>query len=666
MPPEFTSLCRTKITMNLIQPLACAALVALLFVLQAALLKSSDPDSGWRATALSVAVLWGLCLVMATEFLSLLHQLNLFWIAALWIAAVVLTALAGFVQRRALARCFQSGFQRWRGLALGRVEWLLALITLLGLACLAVIAWVAAPSNWDSQTYHLSRVMHWIQNQSLAFYPTSIPRQLYLGPGAEIIGLHLRLFSGGDRLVNFVQYGAMLGSLVGVSRLAQLLGGSRRAQLFALVAAATIPMGILQATSTQNDYVAGFWLVCFVSFGMAAMQRPSWKLWFLTGASLGLALLSKTTSYVFAAPFVIWIALAQLRRDRLVAVKAAALIAGLVILINAGQYARNEALYGSVLGPPGEGAGYTYQNELHTPAALLSNLARNLALHLALPQLNGLNARTQAAIITLHHVLRLAIDDQRTTWPASSFHIAYSRNEDLAGNPLQLGLIFAALVLLVVAKKARSAALVWYAVCALAGFIFFCWLLKWQPWNSRLHLPLFLLLLSFAGVVLESSLPRWAGWAILVILIFWSGPYVFRNQTRPLFGSASILRLDRSSQYFTTMPAWQTPYENAAQFISASACRKVGLMIAPDQWEYPLWALTDSAALPLEFQSVNVNNITSKLATGFVPCAVVGQPAPGNVVTVNGAVFERALDAGVLNVFVARQAAGTPGTLAAP
>ena len=638
----------------------------MMFGLHVGLLKSSDPDSGWRATALSIATLWGLCIVAATEFLSLLHQLNLFWIAALWIAAGALTALAGFVQRRALARCFRSSLLYWRRLALGRVEWLLALVTLLGLACLAVIAWVAAPSNWDSQTYHLSRVMHWIQNQSLAFYPTSIPRQLYLGPGAEIIGLHLRLLSGGDRLANFVQYGAMLGSLLGATRLAQLLGGSRRAQLFALVAAATLPMGILQATSTQNDYVAGFWLVCFVSFGIAALQRPGWKLWLLTGASLGLALLSKATGYVFAAPFVIWIALAQFRRDRVAAVKVAALIGALVLLINTGQYARNYAQYGSALGPPGEGEGYLYQNELHTPAALVSNLIRNLALHLALPQLNAVNARTQAAVITLHRALGLAIDDPRTTWPAPPFSIAYSRNENLAGNPLQLGLIVVALVLLAVIKKARSPALVWYAVCAVAGFLFFCWLLKWQPWNSRLHLPLFVLLLPFAAVVLERSLPRGVGWAILGILVFWSLPYVFRNETRPLVGSASILRVDRSSQYFTTMPAWQAPYQNVAQFISGGACRKIGLMIGPDQWEYPLWTLTGSTRPPLEFQSVNVNNSSGGIPTSFVPCAVVGQPASSNAVTVNGVVFDQALDAGPLNVFVPRQPAAQPAAAANP
>ena len=35
---------------------------------------------------------------------------------------------------------------------------------------LAVVAIVGAPNNMDSMTYHLGRVIHWIQNGSVAFY----------------------------------------------------------------------------------------------------------------------------------------------------------------------------------------------------------------------------------------------------------------------------------------------------------------------------------------------------------------------------------------------------------------------------------------------------------------------------------------------------------------
>ena len=44
------------------------------------------------------------------------------------------------------------------------------------------------------------------------------------------------------------------------------LGADMRRQVFAVVFAATIPMGFLQATSVQTDYAVSFWLVCFVFY----------------------------------------------------------------------------------------------------------------------------------------------------------------------------------------------------------------------------------------------------------------------------------------------------------------------------------------------------------------------------------------------------------------
>src|SRR6185369_10694518 len=33
------------------------------------------------------------------------------------------------------------------------------------------------PNTWDSMTYHMPRVMHWITNANIGFYPTANSRQ---------------------------------------------------------------------------------------------------------------------------------------------------------------------------------------------------------------------------------------------------------------------------------------------------------------------------------------------------------------------------------------------------------------------------------------------------------------------------------------------------------
>src|SRR4029077_7792169 len=112
------------------------------------------------------------------------------------------------------------------------------------------------------------------QNASLAPYPTHILRQLYLQPGAEFVLLHLQLLSGGDRLAGVVQWASMVGVLIGVSLIANDLGARRPGALCACLFAASLPIGVLESTSTQNDYVVAFWLVCVMAFALR-MNRSS-------------------------------------------------------------------------------------------------------------------------------------------------------------------------------------------------------------------------------------------------------------------------------------------------------------------------------------------------------------------------------------------------------
>lgn len=188
----------------------------------------------------------------------------------------------------------------------------LALLALL-LGAIGVTAVVAPPNTGDSLYYHMSRVAHWVQNRSVAHYPTHVLAQLHQNPGAEFILLHLQVLSGGDRLANLVQWSFLCFNLVGVSLLAARLGASPAVQLWAAVFAATLPMGILQASSTKNEHVHTFWLLCFLYGLLRLREQVTWRDTLVTGAGLGLALLTKMTAYFYAFPFVLWFAVDTFR-----------------------------------------------------------------------------------------------------------------------------------------------------------------------------------------------------------------------------------------------------------------------------------------------------------------------------------------------------------------
>lgn len=601
--------------------------VAAFIILWAVLCQAQrDP----RTAFLAAAVTWSVFLVVGTELLSLLHALTLAAVLALWLAALLL----------ALGAALRAGVKPlafWQQLAMPRFslfEWLVLGTCALILAGTALTAWVAPPNTYDSLSYHMPRVMHWMQDHSVAYYPTDNLRQLYTAPGAEFIILHFQLLAGSDRLANFVQWFSMLGSALAVSLIARELGVDRRGQVFAAAASLGIPMGILQATSTQTDYVTAFWLACFVYWMLVVVRKAQpWDI-AAAGASLGLAALTKSTTYIFAFPFLLWFGIWLLRRYRLRSLRFWAAIAAIFLLLNSGVYVRDMQLFGN---PIGMVANKPYasdldrvSNELFSAPALASNIIRNVFLHVETP-FPRTNKRLLEWITALHRKLGIAINDPRTTYGGLDFRVhTISLHEDIAGNPLQLLLILLGVPFLLLHPRRNRA---WwpYIGSILLGFVVFCFYLKWQRFNSRLQLPLFVLFAPVLGKALRDLAPRHIGNALALVMVLAALPWVLENTVRPLIGTQSILKADRTALYLQVRDdSIRNSYSAAARFIadeSARQCSQVGLYFGPNALEYALWMLLEhETGRTITIESVKVSNPSQRLARvqpAFSACAIV-------------------------------------------
>ena len=71
---------------------------------------------------------------------------------------------------------------------------------------LTFLALLTATTNWDSLTYHLPRILHWIQQGSVDHYPTNIIRQIDLAPWSSFAMANLYLLQGSDRWISLVQW----------------------------------------------------------------------------------------------------------------------------------------------------------------------------------------------------------------------------------------------------------------------------------------------------------------------------------------------------------------------------------------------------------------------------------------------------------------------------
>ena len=643
-------------------PLACFALIYVT-VLHDSPRVAHRPDP--RSSFLLASVIWGVILTAFTEALSMAHSLTRGSLSAAWALACVASAVVYYRRRaRQERRRLLDGVS---GMPTS-LAWLLFGAGVIVLT-VGLIGLLAPPNNWDSMTYHMSRVAHWIQNRSVAHYPTNIPRQLQLAPWAEFAVMNFQLLTGGDRFANTVQWFGMAGGLLGVSLIAQQLGAGVVGQVFAVVFAVTIPMGILQGSSAQNDHVVSFWVICLVYYALSAVKQNRYDLSvsLLMGASVGLAALTKSTAYVYALPFIIWTLWSAAKRLRWQAWRPVLVIALVALAINIGHYSRNARLYGSVHGDDGT----LYTNDVVSPGVVVSNVTRNLSLHVGTP-LGSVNDVIDGGVRLFLTTLGIDPNDPRTTWFTEEFRVIQSTNhEDTAGNPIHLLLLLVSVGVYLFGRHYKSQPTSGrYIIACVAAFLLFCTVLKWQPWHSRLHLPLFVLSSAFIATVLDLPERRKLATALAAILLVAAQPWVLYNYSRPLIPLAfevggirtlggSNVFADRYDQYFSNRPELKDPYVGAADLVTSKNCSEVGLQLQLNDWEYPFWMLLQRDGREVRrVEHVNVNNKSAETAATddpFVPCAIIAvysNGAEAEELTVGSQVYAREWSSGPVGVYL--------------
>src|SRR2546421_610773 len=206
-----------------------------------------------RLALVRAAVLVGGFAVALVEALSAIRALTFGALLVAWCLALALAAGAAFSRYRRDGVRPALPLELWREATTPERVLGLALAGLL-LAEL-VVALVSAPNNYDSQTYHLPKIEHWVVQRDVDFFATRIHRQVSIAPGAEYLLLHLRLLTGGDGFYNLVQWGAGLGCVLAVSRIAAQLGGDRRAQLISALVVGTAPIVAPGTSRTHTGLV---------------------------------------------------------------------------------------------------------------------------------------------------------------------------------------------------------------------------------------------------------------------------------------------------------------------------------------------------------------------------------------------------------------------------
>lgn len=601
-------------------------------------------ETPWGLAFVESAVLCGAALTASTEVLSPFRMLGRGSLAVWW--SLILIALLVLGWRTGAVRWAIDRLRSWRSVLSPGETALVAAMALMALV-VGVVAWVSPPNTTDSHLYHMSRVVHWAQGASLAHYPTTYEHQLWFPPWAETAILTLRLLWGNDHPAGMVQWLCYVGSLILTAEIAGLLGAGRRGRLLAAAFCASVPMGLLQATSTQNDLVAGFWLLCVAYLVLLDAGRT---LHFtdhaILGLAIGVAILTKTTVYLYAFPFVVWHIVRMWRSHGPSAAARSAGVVGLTAAaLNAGYWGRNWITYGSPIGSVELVSGHT---AVGSGAALPFAWVAHLLTHFATPS-EPLNRWIEAAFRAV--IARLAL-------PTADFRLTWSWNhEDLAGSPVHLvAIAIVVLLMIVLRKRRRPPQMAAYAVAGVAGFGLVTTLLSWNPYVVRLHLPFLVVMAPMVGAAAGLWLRPGRLGLLSGVLILISLPWLLLNQTRPVVSLrprtaiVSVFQADKVDILFANWLPERDSFIAAIDAVEATGCTQIGLRIDSHDLEYPYWWLLGAPQNGMRLEHLDpYPHLLRYVDAGFRPCAILCTVCGGRT-RLHG--LERAGEFGPISLFL--------------
>jgi hypothetical protein len=614
--------------------------------------KDTDPPTaGALAYAFIVSsITWGVLVTLSTEILSLFDGLSRIPIALFWLLALLFVAnRSDIIDRiRTVVTVVKAGLKSYK-----RFEKLGLLCLVFILAVTLAIALVSPPNNVDSLLYHMARVVHWAQDHDLNHYATAYDHQLFMPIWAETAILHIRVLFGSDSISNLVQWFSFFGCIMAAGSISLIMGFSRKIQLLSAMFVATIPLALLEATSTQNDLVVAFWLSC-LGFLILYGQKHGfdWRTTVGIGAVTALGLLTKVTFYVYVVPA--WVAILFIwfaHNPRRQVLARIGVCMGIVLCVNAGFWIRNTYTFGNPIGPNefvSSSTAFTAQAyDVGRQAAenqsadqgesleggyfsrLLSREKRMVVWNLAVPL-----APLRDRIPPVDSFLQAILDQEQY----SDLDGAIWNHEDTAGNPVHfilIGIAMLAVIVLVFRRQVSGEMLV-YGIIALAAYLLLPVVIANADnlYSVRFQIPVFVLAGPFVAGVFNSFstiASTRIQYVMLLSLFAFSLPWLLLNNTRPVIGWVpwvtrvdSVFAAEDEELLFAMNPGARDEFEAVASSIESNRCTRIGLDLDSHDYEYLFWHLLDAPEAGIQIRSITASESSSRyLDTSFSPCAVI-------------------------------------------
>lgn len=579
---------------------------------------------------INVALIWTLICFGITEFLSALHAVSSAGLRICWVMVDAILIVCNIVKYR---KCnWKQEFNLPKKNPISGKVFLWGAFSI-GMLCLAL---KTIPYNWDSMTYHLPRVVYWLQNGTVGHFATHNERQVASPVLGAFVNLHVyAMANSADSLMNLLQCCSYLFNGVLTYHIARKINCTEKYCIMAAVLFYSMPIAFAEALTTQVDNFSALWMLSFV-YLLLEFLKPGAKIVFsrqtmfrVIGLSLCIAFgyLAKPSVGFGMVFFALWLLITVIiRRDRIVTLVAyIAIAAGVLAMVLSPEFARNISTY-RALSSPGTGQRQLI-GTLHE-RYILTNCVKNLTFNMPTIWIYDSSDMIRKSVMRLSEALNIDIDDPMISEDGREFSVHAPQNygHDTALNPLIVWLLLAGTFCLILKNRKRGLSEMrnQYFIVSGFSFCFFCAVLRWEPFVSRYMLSYLALLcpavsgqleLFFEG---EGERNRSREIGLIAVLYFlcitemmglvYCHVEISSNQTE-----------DRG--YFTNRLEIAENYKEIAAWVNDKTPENIGLLTSGDSYEYPLLVMLNDYE---RIEHVNVMNATGIYENqDFIPDVII-------------------------------------------
>lgn len=603
-----------------------------------------------------------LIVLASNEFLSLFHEINFISLSLLWIITS-LSAVFLFISKVKKEKIAHSKIKTI--FFFPQAAFTPIPIFLFIICCTAFfLSLRTTPYNWDSMTYHLTRLTHWTQNSSIAHYVCHDISQISTPPLAEFVNLHVYILSGqNDHFVNLLQTFSYIVSVFLVYKISRMAGCKQLFSSLAALVFATTPIAFAEALTTQVDMFSGLWLLVFVYSILLFTdkdQKLNWNIesffqLLLMGGSAGFCYLSKPSTMIAVPFFTIWLLLICIHRhDKfLIIIKSAitVLITGMVIILP--ELVRNIITFHSISSAE-TSTGFLVPSL--SIRYLLVNLIQNIGFNMPSKYLN-INHILDKIIFKSAYILYAGESIPNIQFNFSLIEL--SLHHDTAINPIIIWLLIFAVVGGFITSSFRFAPPLKQSVScgfilsSIFSFLAFCMFVQWYKFITRYEIgylallaPAIMLLFQYIVIHNQKIIYVFAGIVIFVCsisfvdLIQYHKDYAILPETKEI----------RVMQYFSQRGIYW-PYREISDNIIEKEHKNIGFLCGSDSYEYPFWKMLENSIN--RFEHVCVDNETEIYDDmEFLPdCIISVDVEIDDVIEYHNVRYELVLNVGEVKLF---------------